>query len=871
MIYRTFSIFILSFTVLSCNQFEVNISRTSQAIKVQSAVVGGNSACALLDDGQVSCWGSNTYGQLLTRQGWIGESQSQLGDNLTPINFGDGKYATSIGSTSWGSCAILNDQTVKCWGESNSSGQMGYGDTGIRTQPEILPVQLGTGKVPVKIVGGMYFYCALFSDSTVKCWGANEYGQLGLGDLLNRGDNANEMGDHLPTVDVGAGLTVKDIYAGSYHTCAILSNDLVKCWGRNQFGQLGLGDKLNRGDNASEMGDSLPYLDFGLGRSVKKLSLGAHQSCALLDNDLVKCWGRNQLGQLGTGDTLARGDDPNEMGDNLPYVDLGLNRTVKDIQSGFAFTCVILDDDSLKCWGSNSSGQLGLGHSNILGDGPNEMGDDLPTVDLGPGLHAVSLFSQSNSDAICAELNSAQYKCWGTNTNLQLANGSRDQLAVGDGPNEMGDSLLPLNLGSSKTASMISVFTNGMCALLSDQTIRCWGQNIGALGTPHLEIGNDKNETGTALPRLSLGTGLKLKQISTGNNPCALFTDGSLKCWGVGDFGGTGQGSKKAFGVELSHSGDGLPFVNLGSGRHVSKIFNHGSYHICALLDNQDLKCWGYNAFGQLGLGDINNRGDGANEMGDNLTPADLGTGRVAVDVSIGWMHTCAILDNGSVKCWGSNSYGQLGLGDVNNRGDGANEMGDNLPTVDLGTGRTAKAVSNGSYHSCALLDNNSVKCWGNNQNGQLGLGDTINRGDGANEMGDNLPAVDLGVGRSAISIVAGAGHTCALLDNIDVKCWGRNSFGQLGQENFVTIGDNSNEMGNNLAPINFGQSTVRSILSSANSNNTCALFNSGELKCWGQGNLGMLARGTSSSLGGGVNHMGDFLRAIDFGSHGRR
>lgn len=131
--------------------------------------------------------------------------------------------------------------------------------------------------------------------------------------------------------------------------------------------------------------------------------------------------------------------------------------------------------------------------------------------------------------------------------------------------------------------------------------------------------------------------------------------------------------------------------------------------------------------------------------MGDNLPAVDLGTGRTASAIWYGDLHVCALLDNGSVKCWGWNSAGQLGLGDTDNRGDGLAEMGDNLGNVPLGTGRTALAVTAGYDHSCALLDNDTVKCWGNNADGQLGYGDASWRGDGAGEMGNNLPAVDLG------------------------------------------------------------------------------------------------------------------------------
>ena len=95
------------------------------------------------------------------------------------------------------------------------------------------------------------------------------------------------------------------------------------------------------------------------------------------------------------------------------------------------------------------------------------------------------------------------------------------------------------------------------------------------------------------------------------------------------------------------------------------------------------------------------------------------------IAVAPGGYHTCALLRDGRVKCWGSSMYGQLGYGDTDNRGDNAGEMGDNLPAVDLGTGLKAKAITSSNGHSCALLDNGSVKCWGKNTFGQLGYGDT--------------------------------------------------------------------------------------------------------------------------------------------------
>jgi alpha-tubulin suppressor-like RCC1 family protein len=161
-------------------------------------------------------------------------------------------------------------------------------------------------------------------------------------------------------------------------------------------------------------------------------------------------------------------------------------------------------------------------------------------------------------------------------------------------------------------------------------------------------------------------------------------------------------------------------------------------------LNDGSVKCWGDNSGGVLGLGDKNHHGDGPDEMGDNLRTVNLGTNKTAEAIAAGEVHTCAILNDGSVKCWGFNGSGQLGLGDTIGRGAEPTDMGDNLRTVNLGAGKTAKKIAAGGDHTCAILNDGSVKCWGANSRGALGLGDKNNRGDGSNEMGDNLPTVKL-------------------------------------------------------------------------------------------------------------------------------
>ena len=422
----------------------------------------------------------------------------------------------------------------------------------------------------------------------------------------------------------GAPIAASAIAAGGQHTCALLDGGAVKCWGRNDYDQLGLGDRISRGDEAGEMGDNLPVIDLGTDRKATALAAGERHTCALLDDATIKCWGYNGSGQLGLDDYRYRGDGPGEMGNNLPAVDLGTGRTVTAIAAGPFHTCAILDDATLKCWGLSAEGALGLGHTTPRG--PGEMGDNLPTVDLGSGRTAAAV--SAGYRHTCVVLDNGTVKCWGLNTLGKLGLG--DTVSRGDEPGEMGDNLPTVDLGSGRTAIAINASWAYNCAVLDDATVKCWGYN-GGLG------------------QLGLGD-----TISRGDEPGEM--------------------------------GDNLPAVDLGSTRTATKLSRGFASHTCAHLDDGSVKCWGHNFLGQLGLGDNVTRGSGSGEMGDNLAAVDLGTSRTATSIAIGsGDHTCALLDDRTIKCWGKND-GQLGLGDVNNRGAGPDEMGDNLPPVDLGS-----------------------------------------------------------------------------------------------------------------------------------------------------------------------------------------
>ena len=429
-------------------------------------------SCHLSTAGSVRCWGEGENGQagyeVTGNTKAIGDEDNEMGQNLKTVELGTDKTAKfiTVGDNPTGTtsselnthvCAVLNDDTVKCWG-GNNFGQLGLGDTGNRGNDSTkmgdnLPiVDLGTDRTAKVISAGEHYTCAILDNNEVKCWGKNDKGQLGLGHTDTRG---NEMGQDLEAVDLGedGGVkhTAKAIATGKKHVCAILDNDKVKCWGENHKGQLGLDDTNDRGDGDNEMGDTLLYVNLGEDKTAKAIVASYSHTCVILDDDKVKCWGENHKGQLGLGDTNDRGGNSGDMAALQP-IELGTDKTAKAIAANVFYTCAILNDDSVTCWGENHVGQLGLGNTDNIGDGNNEMGQDLKAVDLGADsgtMHTAKTIATGWSQS-CAILNDDRLKCWGCNNKGQLGLGHSDNIGDGlppPGEDEMGDNLPYVDLG----------------------------------------------------------------------------------------------------------------------------------------------------------------------------------------------------------------------------------------------------------------------------------------------------------------------------------------------------------------------------------------------------------------------------------------
>lgn len=392
----------------------------------------------------------------------------------------------------------------------------------------------------------------------------------------------------------------------------------------------------------------------------------------------------------------------------------------------------------------------------------------------------------------CAILDDGALRCWGS----PVALGYPGHGTVGD--NETPGSVGPVDFGSGRTARSVSVGLFHACGVMDDHSLRCWGQSDnGALGYGDIDTHNDPAAVGA----VDVGVGRTVVQVVAGyKRTCAILDDGTVRCWGSGQYGVLGLGATADIGDDETPGS--MPTVELGAGRTATALAL-GNHHTCAVLDDGSVRCWGSGAGGALGLGSTTQIGD--DEPPSSVPPVDLGPGRTATAIAAGTATTCAVLDDGSVRCWGPGQWGGLGSGTTDTIGD--DEAPGSYPPVDLGPGRTAVSISGGLGHTCAVLDDASLRCWGVSESGQLGYGDTDTIGD------DETPAsagpIDVGVGRTVTAVDAGQQHTCAVLDDRTVRCWGQGGAGILGSGNGNGNNIGDDETPGSVPPVDLGPTAV--------------------------------------------------------------
>lgn len=384
-----------------------------------------------------------------------------------------GKIATGEGHT----CVLLDNGAVRCWGH-NDYGQLGYGNT-IRIGDTEFPAMAGdvdVGGHVIQIAAGGYHTCALLDTGAVRCWGYGANGQLGYYNLIGE-PNPNIGDDEAPADagDVDVGGRVVQIAAGGAHTCALLETGDVRCWGHGIYGRLGYGNTNNIGDDEAPAAAGDVEVD---GR-VTRIATGATHTCALLDTAAVRCWGLNHIGQLGHGNVIAIGDN------EVPAVagDVNVGGRVARIATGAYHTCAVLETGKVRCWGQGVSGQLGYANTEHVGD--DEFPADAGDVDVGGGASQIA----AGGYHTCARLKNGAVRCWGQGANGQLGHANTRQLGDDEHPAEAGD----VNVGG--WVAQIVAGTSHTCALLEAGNVRCWGEGqSGRLGYGNqFDIGDNEH------------------------------------------------------------------------------------------------------------------------------------------------------------------------------------------------------------------------------------------------------------------------------------------------------------------------------------------------------------------------------------------
>jgi len=727
---------------------------------------GGAHACAVSTAGKVYCWGGNSYGQ--------------LGDGTTdasalPVEVPGITDAISVDAGDSHTCVVRSGGKVSCWG-SNSGGQLGNGiELELVEYPGYPPFPAMSeefSSTPIEVPGLSNVVqvsadydktCAVVADGTARCWGFNDYGDIGNGSLTPATSPATVVG-----LD-----SVLEIETSYQLTCARLASGKVSCWGYKFH--IGDGAPIPPPDDyyyytdPSEVAQPVPVEVADLDQ-VTSISGNVDSMCALDAGGALACWGygypdpddeQNFFGnrpiviaENSGATTIATGSAdlcytrPDGTAacwtttlEGEPWYEIPVTATreltslpdlngVVALYRGGGFDCARRKDGSIACWGDYDQGQLGDGEFAVVGSSvPLPLAlDDATWSSIGAGLGAA-----------CGILTSGGVACWGSNSAGGL--GADHQLER---------STVPLPFTALGSVTAVAESMGGGCALPGDGTVECWGDaSSGRLGTAFDETTEYFSSEPVTIAGLSDAVGV----ATAGAASCAVLGDGTVQCWGTNSTGLLGTLDDAGLPAE---SATPLEVPGL---TEISKV-SMGS-HACALKEDGTVWCWGDNYNGLLGAGF-------ATPIAAPLQVEGLSG---VEDVAVGLDFTCALLSDETVACWGTNAYGELGDGLTTDNP---------VPTAIAGlTG--VKSIGAGLSHACALHTSGKVTCWGSNSTGQLGNGAEFVPGTMAASGGPPNPPVEV-VGVTDAQVLAVGGNNSCVIDSAGAaECWGGNLFGNLG------------------------------------------------------------------------------------------
>jgi cysteine-rich repeat protein len=602
--------------------------------------LGAFGGCVLTTLGEVGCFGDNTESE-------VGNGTDEV-ETYLPTFTTDDAFAIAAGEEL--NCALRAGGTVWCWGDNLD---LAMGPMAMAAVDQALPIEVTGVPASTAIDAGDDHVCTIDMAGQVWCWGDNTNLQLGRGGV-DTTDSADPAAVALP-----GGLSATDLGLGDDHSCVVLSNGTVACWGDDDNGQLG--------DGVADVDNSVATLVPGLA-AIVDVESGEDTVCALDGLGQVYCWGDNIDGQVGIGSVI---DAPSPQLVALPSA-------AQAISLGDQHSCALLLTDQVFCWGEGSDFQLGSGDLVPL-HMPTEV-MNTPAVDL--------VAIESGGRGVCVISAANERYCWGYSEEGQLGFAPNYQLAPA--PVSFSGPLSELVLGLPEERGV-------MCGVLLDGTAECTGDGTlvststvtGAAGLfepipYHLTVP-------TLLPALS-----GVQDLDMGDSFACFTTTTNVQCWGDNSQRQLGQGGTGTADILVP-----TPVMGLG----VVDELELGAQHACVRTGGA-VQCWGNNSDFQTGE---------PTAITDQSLPVTVMGLADAVDIAIGEGHGCALRATGVVSCWGNDFAGQLG--------DNDGDVADSAVPVDvtgLPAGITQLVV--GQDHNCVLAAG-AVACWGENGTGQLGQG----------------------------------------------------------------------------------------------------------------------------------------------------
>ncbi len=555
-----------------------------------------------------------------------------------------------------------------------------------------------------------------------------------------------------------------------------------------------------------------------------KIATGDSHTCAITQAGKLYCWGENTAGQIGDGTYIHR---------SYP-VEIDAGTQYAQVSCGSSSTCAITTAGALKCWGFNDAGQVGVNSvvtTNVT---------HLPSlVDSGVTYIAISVGYR----AACGITSAHLLKCWGQNDKGEMADGTT-----------VNTRYVPVATDAATAYAKVAVGQGNVCAITTGGVLKCWG--AGTVDSIRSGMVGD----GTAIQRLApveIDSGTLYAEVARGDyHACGITTAGVLKCWGA-NYGGqlgdatttlrlspvtvdagtqyselelgsgntcaiTTAGVLKCWGYEHhGEFGDQLYERSVSTPKVVDAGVNYaqiamGAHYLCGITTAGDTKCWGHNSYGQLGAG-----------MAAYLTsPSVVDAGTSYAKVATYAAHACGVTTAGVLKCWGSSHFAENGDGTAASNYGGLGGLIRAVPII-IDPGTIYSDIATGLYHGCGILASGKVKCWGYPDAAGMGTGNS-----------SAIPAL-VNSTQTFTQVDASMHLTCAISVSSKLYCWGQNANNQLGLNVDPSVKKRSPTV---------VDSAVSYTHVTTGWNHGCALTSVGKVRCWGLNDNGFLGDGTTTN-----------------------